>query len=224
MDEKSIISQQIKVINATEAHRFGIRETVRSAYKVTPSEICRGCINDNDVLQQLARFPEGQFIAIQEQANGEELVVGMASTMLTSYPPTQKPRSWMGEIGTKGIANHDANGEWLYGVEMAVRPSYRRMGVGTKLYHARFEFVKKLNLRGWYAGGVLMGYERYKDQMTPHEYGEKVIKGELIDPTVTMQMNRGFKAIEVIDDYLDEGAAGNTAVLIVWENPEYRPE
>lgn len=222
MDEKTIISQRIRVVNATEQHRFGIRETVRSAYKVVPGEICRGCINDKDVIEQLERFPEGQFVAIYEQDDGQELVVGMASTMRTSYPPTQKPRSWMGEIGTKGIANHDPNGEWLYGVEMSVRPSHRRMGVGTKLYQARFEFVKKLNLKGWYAGGVLMGYHRYRDQMTPREYGEKVIHRELIDPTVTMQMNRGFEAREVIDEYLDEEDAGNAAVLIVWNNPEYQ--
>ena len=53
------------------------------------------------------------------------------------------------------------------------------------------------------------------------EYGEKVIAREIKDPTVTMQMNRGFRAERVITDYVDEPAAGNAGVLIVWDNPDY---
>ena len=67
-----------------------------------------------------------------------------------------------------------------------------------------------------------MGYYRYRDQMTPREYGEKVIGRELIDPTVTMQMNRGFRGVQVIENYLEEPSAGNAAVLIVWDNPDYQ--
>ena len=35
-----------------------------------------------------------------------------------------------------------------------------------------------------------------------------------------MQMNRGFRAECVVTDYVDEPAAGNAGVLIVWDNPE----
>ena len=66
-----------------------------------------------------------------------------------------------------------------------------------------------------------MGYKDHADKMDVVEYGEKVIAGELKDPTVTMQMNRGFRAERVITDYVDEPSAGNAGVLIVWENPEY---
>jgi hypothetical protein len=58
--------------------------------------------------------------------------------------------------------------------------------------------------------------------MTVREYGEKVLTGEIKDPTVTMQMNRGFEAWSVVENYLDEPVAGNAAILIVWKNPEYR--
>jgi hypothetical protein len=107
-------------------------------------------------------------------------------------------------------------------VEMAVRPEYRRNGIGTALYKARFNLVRRLNLKGWYAGGMLMGYYRYQDRMSPREYGERVIRGEIVDPTVTMQMNRGFTPIKVIENYLDEAPAGDAAVLIVWHNPDYQ--
>ena len=104
---------------------------------------------------------------------------------------------------------------------MAVRPQYHRRGIGTGLYEARFALVKQLNLRGWYAVGMLMGYENHAENMSVSEYGEKVIAGEIYDPTVSMQLNRGFRAEYVVRDYVDEPAAGDAGVLIFWENPDY---
>ena len=171
-----------------------------------------------DVLKQIERFPEGQFVAL----DGEK-VAGIAITMRTNYPPDAPPHRWMDAIGDLTLARHEPDGEWLYGVEFSVRPDYQGRGVGTKLYEARFAMVKRLNLKGFYAGGMLMGYSAHRDKMTPREYGEAVIRREIKDPTVTMQMNRGFRGVSVIEDYLDEPAAGDSAVLIVRDNPDYQP-
>ena len=119
------------------------------------------------------------------------------------------------------LAKHEADGDWLYGVEVAVHPMYQRHGIGAGLYQARFDLVKRLDLRGWYAVGMLMGYHRYAGRMDAVEYGEKVIAGEIKDPTVTMQLNRGFRAQGVVTDYVDEPAAGDAGVMLVWENPDF---
>lgn len=211
----------IVIRNTRSEDGQGVYDTVRLAYGMTLHEECDVCISPQAVTEQLARFPKGQFVAVFSPED-EDLVAGMASTMRLSDPPKLPLPAWMDEIGTMGIANHVPDGEWLYGVEMAVRPNFRRRGIGTALYLARFELVKQLKLRGWYAGGMLMGYHRYRDQMSVREYGEKVVRRELVDPTVTMQMNRGFEAWGVCEDYLDEPEAGNAAVLIVWKNPEYQ--
>lgn len=212
----------IKIINTKPEHAKGVYDLLRLAYRDTLDiEYGDECINDQAVLQQIARFPEGQFVGIIE--NDAPLVVAMASTMIISRPPTEPPLPWLEAIGGTGITKHDPQGEWLYGVEMAVLPNYRRHGIGTTFYQLRFDLTKHLNLRGWYAGGSLMGYYRYQDQMSVAEYAEQVIKGKLVDPTVTMQIHRGFKPICFIPDYLpDEPDAANGAVLIVWENPDYR--
>jgi len=207
------------IANTQPDHGQGVYDTVRLAYGMSLDIPCPDCIGPEDVLEQLERFPEGQFVALYD---GE--VIGMASTMRTNYLPTNIPLKWMEQIGSQGIANHVPDGGWLYGVEMSVRPQYHRHGVGTALYEARFDLVRRLNLRGWYAGGMLMGYHRYADKMTPTEYGDKVIRREIIDPTVTMQMNRGFEGWQVIENYLDEEDAGDAAVLIVWKNPNYKDE
>lgn len=213
---------EITITNTRPEHGAGIYDTVRLAYSVRLTESCRECIDADDVREQLQRFPEGQFVALHRSTAGEK-VVGMASTMRTGYPPDKPPLSWLDAIGDLGIANHEPDGEWLYGVEMAVRPDYRKRGIGTALYEARFELVRKLNLKGWYAVGMLMGYHRLSHKMSVREYGERVIRGDLIDPTVTMQMNRGFEPISIVEDYLDEPDAGDAGVLILWKNSDYFP-
>lgn len=214
----------LTIVNAKAEYGAQIHDVVRRAFGVPEDEPCDECIGAKAVAEQVMRFPEGQFVALHQPEDDEVLVVGYASTMRTNKPPTNKPLAWMDAIGSMGIVNHVPDGEWLYGVEMAVRPKYHRQGIGTQLYDARFELVQNLNLKGWYACGMLMGYHRYADQMSVREYGEKVMGRELYDPTVTMQMNRGFKPRQVVEDYLDEPDAGGGAILIVWENPEYKED
>lgn len=202
-------------------HAEGVYEVVRSAHGVPLHRDCRSCNPPEILQQQLERFPEGQFIALAYRSDEEhgdvEHVVGTATLMRTSRPPSARPLPWLQAIGTHGLANHDPEGDWLYGVEMAVHPDYQGRGVGSALYRARLALIDKLGLKGMYAGGMLKGYQRYCHLMSPVEYGEKVISGELRDPTVTMQLNRGFKAYGVIENYEWDATSGNCAVLIAWE-------
>ncbi|MGJ3239776.1 MAG: GNAT family N-acetyltransferase [Anaerolineae bacterium] len=213
------VSAQLTIRNTTRADAPGIQLTIRRAFDVPLDEDCDDCMGLDALSLQIKRFPEGQFVAVYCEGDSER-IVGTAHTMRVNQPPSPAP--WFDVIGSLGIRNHDPQGEWLYGVEMAVHPDYRRRGIGTALYEARFDLVRRLNLKGWYAGGMLMGYENYCDQMSIAEYGEAVLKGEIIDPTVTMQKNRGFELRELILDYMEEPPAGDAAILIVWENPDYR--
>ena len=221
MADNQISLDEIYITNTRIEHGEGVYDTVRLAYGETLDRECGVCINPDDVKQQIERFPEGQFVAVHRK-DDDEIVVGMACTMRTDYSPYLPAQKWMKAIGTKGIANHVPDGEWLYGVEMTVRPSYRRKGIGTALYKARFELVKQLNLKAWYIGGMLMGYRGYRHELSAKEYGEKVIQREIVDPTVTMQMNRGFVPLSVIENYLDEPLAGDAAILAIWENPDFK--
>ena len=64
-----------------------------------------------------------------------------------------------------------------------MHPDYQRNGVASALYEARLALIERFRLEGWYAGGMLMGYYRYREELTPAEYGRQVIAGELTDPT-----------------------------------------
>ena len=202
-------------------HADGVYEVVRRAHGVPLHRECRSCNPPEVLRQQLERFPEGQFVALacgSDDIDGHTArVVGTATLMRTSRPPSATPLPWLDAIGSPSLGNHDPDGVWLYGVEMAVDPDFQGRGVGSALYRARLALIERLGLKGMYAGGMLKGYHRHAHELTPREYGEKVIRGELRDPTVTMQLNRGFKAYGVIEDYEWDAKAGNCAVLIAWE-------
>lgn len=222
MSPKKISLDKLTIINTQVQYATGIEQTIRQAFHIDFDVDCDDCMKPHHIVQQLERFAEGQFLAIYPDDDGEDIVVGIAATMRTTRSPSEKALSWMDAIGDLAIRNHEPDGEWLYGVEMAVRPSYHRNGIGTRLYQMRFELVKKLNLRGWYAVGMLMGYENHADNMDVVTYGNKVIAGEIYDPTVSMQINRGFRPEYVVTDYLDEPPAGDAGVLITWDNPDYK--
>ena len=196
-------------------HAEGVYDVVRLANGYPTDRYCH-CINPEAVAEQLERFPEGQFVAVTYE-DGAEKVIGMATTMITSRSPDEPALPWYDEIGSFGLRNHDALGEWLYGVEIAVHPDYQRHGVASALYGARLALVEKYGLRGWYAGGMLMGYHRYREELTPAEYADRVIAGELNDPTVSMQLHRGLEPRAVIENYYPEWKAGHAAVLLVFE-------
>jgi hypothetical protein len=50
----------------------------------------------------------------------------------------------------------------------------------------------------------------------------KVIAGELFDPTLSVQLRRGFKVHGIIQDYVDDPSCDGKAAFIVWPNPDYR--
>ena len=116
-------SLDFAVVNTELRHADGVYDVLRLANGYPTDRYCH-CINPEAVAEQLERFPEGQFVAIVYE-DGQEKVVGMATTMRTRRSPDERPLAWYDQIGSFGLRNHDPDGEWLYGVEMAVDPTTR---------------------------------------------------------------------------------------------------
>ena len=160
-------------------------------------------------------FPEGDFVALDE-SNGKR-VVGLGSGFLTSFD-FDNPNHTFQEVIVGGYyTNHDPEGDWYYGADISVHPDYRGHGIGKMLYEARKDLVRERGLKGIVAGGVLPGYAAHRELSVP-EYVQKVLSGELTDPTLTFQLKNGFEVRGLLEEYLEDAASDNWATLIVWEN------
>ncbi len=55
-------------------------------------------------------------------------------------------------------------------------------------------------------------------------YVDKVIAGELHDPTLTVQLRNGFEVRALIKDFYIFPRSKNWSTLIVWDNPDYEAQ
>jgi hypothetical protein len=88
---------------------------------------------------------------------------------------------------------------------------------------ARFDVLRRLNLRGLVAGGMPMDYHKVAGQMSFSDYVREVVEGKRYDTNLTKQLHKGFKVHNLIPEYIYDPRTLNWAVAILWENPAYQP-
>jgi GNAT superfamily N-acetyltransferase len=170
-------------------------------------------LSAEDIRAYAEVFPEGYFVAL---VDGRP--VGQGAGIYLDFDFNQ-PQHTIAEItGRHQCGNHDPDGAWYYGTDISVHPDFRGRGIGGRLYEARKDLVRRDDKQGIIAGGSLPGYFHYKDEMTAAEYVEKVVAGELADPTLTFQLANGFVVRGMLENYLEDEADDGWAALIVWEN------
>ncbi len=160
-------------------------------------------------------FPEGSFVCLDGNT-----VVGQGSGILLDFDFDTYQHSIVEITGENQCGNHDPQGEWYYGTDIAVDPRYRRRGIGARLYELRKGFVRDHDKSGIVAGGHLHGFGEYKHEMTAHEYIDAVNAGTIYDPTLTFQLNQGFEIIGALENYLVDETTDGWSALIVWRNPD----
>src|SRR5208283_2121570 len=106
------------------------------------------------VARHLSLFPEGQLVAVDE--NGR--VVGSSSSLIIDWDDYADSAKWSLITGDGTFETHNPLGKTLYCADIGVDPLVRRRGVGTLLYEARKNIVRKLGLKRLLAGGRLPGY------------------------------------------------------------------
>jgi GNAT superfamily N-acetyltransferase len=126
-------------------------------------------------------------------------------------------------VDNNWLGNHDPQGAWLYGADIGVLPAYRGRGLASRLYDARHALVQQLNLKGHLAGGLLRGYGALKDRLSAEEYVAQVIAGKRFDPTLSVQLKRGFVVHGILHDYVRDPECDGKAAFLVWRNPLHDP-
>lgn len=206
-----------RVINTNRQHVKRLAQMQRVIYPTLTDEelLCA-----EHYLRHISLFPDGQFTALV-RAHDKWVVAGSTSTFRIHWDALHTQHTFF-EITDGGwFDHHTPDGEWLYGGDLSVHPDYRGMGMGSRLYDARRELVRRLNLRGEVAGGMLPGYDRYRHQLSIEGYVRRVVAGELRDPTLSVQLKNGFVVKGILYDHITDPRADNCATLIVRENPYY---
>lgn len=176
---------------------------------VYPTLSAAELITREKYLEHLVVFPEGQFVVL----DGEKVI---ASSTSFRQKFNREKHSFLEISDNLWLGTHDDKGDWLYGLDVSVHPEYQRKGIGKELYNARQELAKSLGCKGQLTAGMPIGFDKFKDQMSIAEYCSKVIKGEIIDPTVTAQTKCGFELLEPLYDYLNDERCGDAAILMYW--------
>lgn len=163
------------------------------------------------IASHIRHFPAGALCA---DMDGE--LVGSCTCLIMRFDPAHPAHSWAEVTGNGFITTHNPQGDSLYGVDMAVRPFWRRLGVARAMYHARYDLVRQLGLKRFLAGGRMPGYQRYASALTPEQYADKVVHRLIEDPVITPQLRAGLKPVTVIHGYLPDAESGNCALLLEW--------
>jgi predicted amidohydrolase len=168
---------------------------------------------------QIQHFPEGQLCI---ELDGK--MVASASSLIVHYDDYQDWHSWR-EIADNGfIRNHDPDGDTLYGIEIQVDPELRGYRLSRRLYDARKELARRLNLKRIIIGGRIPGYAAVSDRMTAREYVDQVMSKGLFDPVLTAQLSNGFALQRLVPDYLPSDAESRGyATSLEWVNLDYQP-
>lgn len=168
-------------------------------------------------------FPEGQLVAVP--VDDDDRVVGFAASLIILWDDYDADENWYDYTDDGMFTNHDPAGHTLYGADVIVDGSLRRMGIGSALYEARRQLVRRLGLWRIRAHSRLIGYHRYAGVLSPGEYVRRVLRGEIADPTLNFQLREGFRVLGVVSDYLDDDPTRSRgyAALIEWVDEEIAP-
>lgn len=174
----------------------------------------------DQIESQIRLFPNGQLCVEYK----DELVAS-SSSLIVDYDAYSDWHDWR-EISSGGtIANHDPEGDTLYGIEIMVHPKFRGLKLARRLYEARKILARRLNLARIIIGGRIPGYGKYADEMSARDYVEKVMRRGMYDPVLTTQLANGFVLRRLIPDYLPSDVESKGyATFCEWTNLDYVPD
>ncbi len=207
------IEHKLKVRYLVEDDYEALRETSGRVYKNVSFHWTR-----EQISTLIKLFPAGQ-ICIEDHGKP----VAFALSMIIDYSLFGEQHTYDQIINKGTFKSHDPDGDYLYGIEVFVDPAFQGMRLGRRLYAARKEIAKDLNLKGILLGGRIPGYHKHSDELSPEEYILSVQNREIHDPVLSFQISNNFHVRSLLDDYwpADHHSHGN-AVLLEWINIYYR--
>ena len=191
-----------------------LKGAMQQAYISMPNLYWR----EHQIKTLIEKFPEGQVVI---KINNQ--IAGCALSIIVDYDSIDDIHTYEDITGNYTFDTHDADkGDALYGIDVFIKPEFRGLRLGRRLYDYRKEICEKLNLRGIAFGGRIPNYHKYSEQMSPKEYIEKVRRKEIHDPVLNFQISNDFHPVRILKGYLEgDSSSGEYAVLLEWDNIYY---
>jgi len=166
------------------------------------------------------RFPEGQVVI---KVNNQ--IAGCALSIIVDYQKFGDNHTYNAITGNNSFDTHTPEGDILYGIDIFIKPEFRGLRLGRRLYDYRKELCERLNLKGIACGGRIPNYYIHSDKISPKEYIEKVRRKEIQDPVFNFQISNDFYPSKVLTNYLEgDQASKEYAVLLKWDNIYYEKQ
>jgi predicted amidohydrolase len=175
-------------------------------------------LKEEHIKSLIDKFPEGQVVI---KINGQ--LAGVALSIVVDYDSFDDSHTYEQITGKYSFDTHDDEGDVLYGIEVFIKPSFRGLRLGRRLYDYRKELCEKLNLKSIVFGGRMPNYHNYAAELSPKEYIDKVRRKEIQDPVLNFQISNDFHPAKVMKGYLDgDKASQDFAILMEWDNIYYQ--
>jgi len=190
-----------------------LKEAMIESYTTMPNAYWK----EKPIRSLISRFPEGQVIV---KVNNQ--IAGCALSIIVDYSRFDDQHTYKAITGNYTFETHNPDGDTLYGVDIFIKPEFRGLRLGRRMYDYRKELCERLNLKGIAFGGRIPNYHKFADEMTPKAYIEKVRKLEIHDPVLNFQISNDFHPAKILKGYLEGDEASNEfAVLLKWDNIYY---
>jgi len=197
--------------------KFNDSEELKEAMIMSYDTIPDAYWEDSQIKSLIKKFPEGQVVI---RIDGE--IAGAALSIIVDYEKFALHHTYSEITGEYTFDTHTDDGDILYGIDVFVKPKFRGLRLGRRLYDYRKELCEKLNLKGIAFGGRIPNYHKYASEISPKEYIERVKHKEIHDPVLNFQISNDFHPSKILKGYLQgDKESGEFAVLLEWDNIYY---
>ena len=209
---EQIDTVELRQLNAGDYEE--LKKSMVEAYANWPGAYWK----ENHFQKLLKIFPEGQLAVLVN-----DIVVGCALSIIVKYELFGDDHTYQQITGNYTFNTHTPKGNVLYGIDVFIRPDFRGLRIGRRLYDARKELCEKLNLKAIVFGGRIPHYHIHANEMSPREFIRKVKFKELYDPTLAFQLSNDFHVKKILKGYMPgDKESKEYAVLLQWDNIYYQ--
>lgn len=193
-----------------------LKEAMIESYSTMPDAFWK----EHHIQKLITIYPEGQVVI---KINNQ--IAGCALSIIVDYNKIDNHHTYRDITGNDSFNTHKPDGDVIYGIDVFIRPKFRGLRLGRRLYDYRKELCERSNLRGLAFGGRIPNYHKYSDTLTPKQYLEKVKSKEINDPVLNFQISNDFHPTRVLKNYLKgDKSSGDYAILLEWDNIYYEKE